>query len=220
MALRIYLRRFLPETNFVSVARRRSSKAIPRSGIRGFTVLELVIVVVITLILAGTASFQIAAAIRQAHINAAVQIVERELRNAHEKSVDTRTEYVVTFQTPGKILTQTIAAGVLTPPTSIDLPNDEQFLIVPGVRSAPENPPFGSAKRAIDFDLGNGGGSNVLFFYPDGTVLDAAGNLNNGVAYIAHPADLYSSKAVTIWGATGRVKIWTLAGKGGATQWR
>lgn len=220
MTLRIYLRRFLSGRNFVSVPRRRSSEALPRSSTRGFTVLELAIVVVVTLILAGMATFQIVAAIRQAHINAAAQIVERELRNAREKSVDTRTEYVVTFQTPGRILTQTIAAGVLSAPTSIHLPNDEQFLIAPGVTSAPENPPFGSAKLAIDFDLGNGGGSNVLFFYPDGTVLDAAGNLNNGVAYIARPGDLYSSKAVTIWGATGRVKIWTLAGKGGATQWR
>jgi hypothetical protein len=84
--------------------------------------------------LAGRGSFQIAAAIQQAHIDAAVEIVERELRNAQEKSVDTRTEYVVTFQTPARSLPRRLRRSVERSPTSIDLPNDEQFLIVPGHR--------------------------------------------------------------------------------------
>jgi hypothetical protein len=122
------------------------------------------------------------------------------------------------LQAPGKILTQTIAAGVLSAPTSIDLPIDEQFVVVAGVPLTPKTPDgFGSGVRAVDFDLGNGGGSNVLFFFPDGTVLDAAGNLNNGIVYIARPGDLYSSRAITIWGATGRLKVWSLANKGGAS---
>ncbi len=202
-----------------SLVRLRIAEALPQTYFirsRGFTLLELCIVLAITLILATMATYQVIAAMRLAHINTAVQIAERELRVAREKAVDTRTEYIVTFQRPGRIITQTLAAGVLSAPASIDLPYDEQFVIVAGVPLAPQTPDgFGTGTTAIDFDLGNGGGSNVLFFYPDGTVLDAAGNLNNGVVYMARPGDLYSSKAITIWGATGRVKVWSLGRKKG-----
>jgi hypothetical protein len=57
----------------------------------------------------------------------------------------------------------------------------------------------------------------VISFYPDGSAHDLAGNLNNGVVYIARPGDLYSSRAITLTGATGRIRGWRLAG--GAKNW-
>lgn len=225
MPLRIQLKSPNPDRGsvetdaVVSSATLATSKPHSRLG-RGFTLTELLIVLAITVVLAAMAAFQIVAALRQAHISTAVETTVRELRSARERAIDTRTEYVVTFQVPGRIQTQSIAAGVLGPATFIDLPSDERFVIVPGVPTVPKTPDgFGSGTTAIDFDLGNGGGGNVLFFYPDGTVLDAAGNLNNGVLYMARPGDLSSSRAITIWGATGRVKVWRLAGKAGAAQW-
>ncbi len=44
---------------------------------------------------------------------------------------------------------------------------------------------FGVGTTAIDFDQGIAGGvKNVIYFYPDGSAQDAAGNINNGVVYL------------------------------------
>lgn len=189
--------------------------------VKGFSLLELLLVVAIVTVLLAFGSFSVVAAVKQAHINDAVQLVQNQLRSVHEQAMDTRSEYVVTFTAPGTVTMQRIQNGVLIAAGKIDLPNDESFLVVPGIPVGPKTPDsFGLGNLAIDFDQGNGGGSNVLYFYPDGTVLDAVGNPNNGVVYVARTGDLGSSRALTIWGATGRVKIWTLVSNAGVSQWR
>jgi len=189
-------------------------------GSQGFSLLELLLVVAITVVLTAFASFGIAAALKQARTANAAQLISNQLRTVHQNAMDNRTEYVVTFQVPGRMLVQKIRNATLSTDTTVDLPGDEQFIAInglPGLGKAPDN--FGNGKTAIDFDQAVGGGSNVLYFYPDGTVLDAVGNPNNGVLYIAHPGDISSSRAITVWGATGRVKSFKLISVSGVSQW-
>jgi len=41
------------------------------------------------------------------------------------------------------------------------------------------------------------------------------------VLYLARPGNLYSSRAVTLWGITGRIRGWRLYQNGGAgAYWR
>ncbi len=188
---------------------------------KGFTMVELLMVVVVGSVVASFASVQLASAMKEAHANDAVQLVENQLRKTHEKAMDDRTEYVLTFTSPGAIAIQYFRNGSLLNSGSVNLPPDEQFVLVPGFPTSPKTPDgFGSGASAIDFDQANGGGSNVLYFYPDGTVLNATGGPNNGVVYIAHPGDLASARAVSVWGATGRVKAWKLQMNAGVAQWR
>ena len=64
-------------------------------------------------------------------------------------------------------------------------------------------------RTAIDFDQGIvAGAKNVIYFYPDGSAADVLGNVNNGVVYIARPGFIDSSRAITLWGATGRLRGW------------
>jgi len=60
---------------------------------------------------------------------------------------------------------------------------------------------------------------NVVYFYPDGSAQDIANNINNGVVYIARPGVVMSSKAITLWGATGRLRGWTLITVGATKTW-
>ncbi len=56
-------------------------------------------------------------------------------------------------------------------------------------------------------------------FMPDGSARDVNGNLNSGILYLARNGDLYSSRAVTLYGATGRIRGWRLLRFGGAPKW-
>jgi type II secretory pathway pseudopilin PulG len=183
--------------------------------------LELLLVVVVGSVVASLASVQLASAMKEARANDGAQLVENQLRRIHEKAMDDRTEYVVTFTPPGAIAIQFIRKGALLNSATVNLPPDEQFVLVPGFPTNPRTPDsFGNGNFAIDFDQANGGGSNVLYFYPDGTVLNATGGPNNGVVYIARPGELAGARAVSVWGATGRVKSWKLLMNAGVAQWR
>ena len=196
-------------------------KKPPQLNARGFSLLEILVVVAIGAIATTFATVQMATAVKTAHINDAVQLVEKQLRSVHQRAMDTRSEYVVTINAPGTIVIQYLQNGILRNYQKVDLPGDEQFLVVNGLPINPKTPDqFGNGNVAIDFDQAVGGGSNVLFFYPDGTVLDGVGNPNNGVLYIARVNDLYSTRAITLWGVTGRIKTWTLANIGGVPRWQ
>ena len=81
---------------------------------------------------------------------------------------------------------------------------------------------FGIGNTAIDFDQAVAGGAkNVVCFNPDGTAQDINSNTNNGVVYMARIGSLYSSRAITVWGATGRLRGYRLYPNGaGGSVWR
>ena len=54
------------------------------------------------------------------------------------------------------------------------------------------------------------GSQNYIMFMPDGSSQDTLGNYNSGVVYLTRPGDLYSSRAVSVFGTTGRVRGWRL----------
>jgi hypothetical protein len=46
-------------------------------------------------------------------------------------------------------------------------------------------------------------------FLPDGSARDTVGNLNSGIVYMAGQ-DVGSTRAITVWGASGRIRGWRL----------
>jgi hypothetical protein len=80
---------------------------------------------------------------------------------------------------------------------------------------------FGTAGSVFDFDQppSSAGGSNVIYFQPDGSAQDAIGNVNNGVVYLGTPGNLQNQRAVSLWGYTGRIRGWQLVSVGGVWTW-
>jgi type II secretory pathway pseudopilin PulG len=210
------------------------SASVRRSKQAGFSLLEITMVA--TIILAATAAtfINIIPAIKNARSNAGMELVLGELRRAHERAVDERRIYRVTFTAPNTIqvdvgtvavigATITDSAPAFLPAQGpLTLPSSMQFVVVPGIPTNPLTTPdgFGVGNNAIDFDLGNGGGGTQVYFEPDGRALDAGNRLNNGVVYIAEPTNLFSSRAVSLYGSTGRTKAWTLTMvTGGVAGW-
>ncbi|MGC2181691.1 MAG: hypothetical protein WA637_00260, partial [Terriglobales bacterium] len=124
--------------------------------------------------------------------------------------------------TPNSITITRAATGQVT--STITLPTDITFRAEPGIPNTLATTPdhFGTGSPAIDFDQGVAGGAkNVVFFNPDGSAQDINSNTNNGVIYLARSGSLYTSRAITVWGSTGRLRGYRLYPKaGGGSIWR
>lgn len=214
-------------------SRRNLQQHHPRFVQHGFSMVELLVVVTIILILVAAALVTMVPTVQNSRANAGMEMVLGEMRRAHERAIDERRIYRVTFVPPNQIqldvgqvanVASTITGttpGFVQAQPPMTLPNGTQFICVGGIPTGGTAVPdgLGSGGNAIDFDLGNGGGGTQIYFQPDGRALDGANRLNDGVVYVAVPGNLYSSRAVTLFGATGRSKGWTLANLSGAPGW-
>jgi prepilin-type N-terminal cleavage/methylation domain-containing protein len=200
---------------------------------RGFSLLEMMITITFGLIIAGVSFVSLFPLLNRAHSETGYETTLMVLRDTRHLAITQSHEYVVTFNpagfAPGTIEVQyqppAIGAGALPPLQLVNtytLPIDVSFAVQPGFPAqAPDG--FGTGIAAIDFGQGLGGGAlNSIIFMPDGTARDnlGLGNFNSGVVYVTRPSDtIYSSRAVTVWGATGRIRGWRLIQQAGAAIW-
>lgn len=189
----------------------------PRKN-RGFSLLEMLIVIAIGLTMAGVTVIALMPLLKQSHVDAAYDTTLSVIRNYRNQSITQSKRYILTFTAPGTITVQYWGVGVPVSPAPVTvatytLPNDIQFAVQAGFpAAAPDS--FGTGTVAIDFDQGILGNQSYIMFMPDGSSQDTLGNFNSGVLYLTRPGDLYSSRAITVFGTTGRVRGWRLYSQG------
>jgi prepilin-type N-terminal cleavage/methylation domain-containing protein len=198
---------------------------------RGFSLLELSITLAIGLTIAGIAFVSLQPTLARARMDSGYGTAMMVLRDTRHLAVTQSHEYLVWFNPggfpPGTLLVQyqppAVGNGPLPPiqlVTTYTIPQDVSFSVKAGFpAAAPDS--FGAGGTAIDFGQGLGGGSlNYVAFMPDGSARDTLGNLNSGVVYLSRTAGtMYESHAITVWGATGRIRGWRLVPQGGAPRW-
>src|SRR2546430_744224 len=81
----------------------RNELMLSRKKMRGFSIVELLIVLAIMMIVMGTAFIQIGPALKNAKTETALQTTLGQMRRAHELAVDRRTIYRVSFNAPRTI---------------------------------------------------------------------------------------------------------------------
>ena len=196
----------------------------------GFSLLEMMIVISIGLILAGMATITYIPLTRQQHVTSAYNSTLATLRRARDQAAADMRIYVVTFTPPQTI---TVAQSTVTScqipavgPVLLTtvLPSDMSFQVRPGVPTSNSTPPttpdaIGTASLAIDLDEPTAPGATSICFNPDGSATDALGNISNGVIYLGRTGDLYSARAFTVWGTTGRIRGWRLNSVSGVNTW-
>ena len=194
-----------------------------RKSQSGFSIAELVVTVGVLIVGGGIAIMNISGALRGAHVETAYQNTLDQMRFARQVAIDKRTVCRVDFAAPGTIsVTQAFADGTPVQTETITLPADVQYTVVAGMPTPPSATPdnLGNGNTAIDFDRVAGGSGTTIFFQPDGSALDAAGRVNDGVIYVARPNELNSARAITLLGTTGRIRGWRLGTKsGGGVVW-
>ncbi|MFZ0770929.1 MAG: type II secretion system protein [Candidatus Sulfotelmatobacter sp.] len=195
----------------------------------GFSLLELMITLTIALILAGVTFVGLRPMLNQSHVDSAYDTTLMVLRNTRNLAVTQSNEYQVNFNPAGfpagtiQIEFVPPAIGGIAQPLqqviTYSIPQDVAFAVQGGF---PANTPdgFGCGITAIDFESTACVPLAFVVFMPDGSARDNLGNYANGIVYITRPNDsLFSSRAVTVWGATGRIRGWRMTQQAGAWIW-
>ena len=147
------------------------------------------------------------------------------MRQARDNAVSQRTSYSVTFSRRDHASRNTITVAPTLAfqgePEYRDL-SIADGCVVSGASRAPLDRPrmaYGTGiERRLTLATRRAGqapeDSSVIYFCPDGSAQSARPlvrrNWNGGVVYIARSGDLLSSRAITLWGGTGRVHGWRL----------
>jgi len=191
---------------------------------RGFSLLELLIVIAIGLTMAGITFISLMPLFKQNHIDQAYDTTLSVLRRYRNQSIEQSKRYILTFTTPGTITVQYWGVAVPVSPAPVTvatytLPPDMQFAVQSGF---PAITPDSQGTAAISLNACTvvEAGNPCLIFYPDGSAQDDSGNYNSGIVYITRPtSNMYSSRAITVMGTTGRVRGWRLYNQSGSNIW-
>jgi prepilin-type N-terminal cleavage/methylation domain-containing protein len=185
---------------------------VSRGEERGFSMIELLIVVLVLMIVSGMAIIQLSPTLQQQQANAAMIEIASELRQARELAMTERRNIQVSFPANNQItltrMNLPLGQSVLT---TLPIQAPATFMLTAGTPDTPDG--FGNA-GAIEF--GNVvNGPPTMLFQSDGTFVDTSGNLLNGTVFIGIPNVPTAARAVTIVGATGRIRMY----KANPTGW-
>jgi prepilin-type N-terminal cleavage/methylation domain-containing protein len=215
--------------------------ARPRRHIAsGFSLIEMLIVVAISLVVTVVSVMSLVPMLKQQRVNNAYNITLSALRLARDSAVSERVAYSVTFSSSATPNTIVVAPVLATGGTAYQgqdssvtyqLPSDVKFYAPTAAPTYPSPGPdnFGTGALPVDFGHtanGSTASATVIYFCPDGSSQDAEGTGGNcvgswdgGVVYVSRVGEITSARAISVIGATGRIRGWRLYNVGGTYTW-
>lgn len=202
---------------------------------RGFSLLEMMIVIAIGLTMAGVTMMALMPLFTKSHVDRAYDTTLSAIRTYRNLAIAQSNRYILVPSAPGTITVQFwayVAPPAVSPApytvATINLPPDVAFTTIAGF-PAPGPDSIGAGNNPIYFQNTMSGvtancnvvegGQPCVVFYPDGSAQDDAQNYINGVLYLNQSGNLLSSRAIDIWGTTGRVRGWRLYTPSGVATW-
>jgi prepilin-type N-terminal cleavage/methylation domain-containing protein len=209
----------LPQPNSESTRRSANRE-------RGFSMIELGVVIMIILIVAAMAIFALQPSLQDADYDNAMRQVIDQLRQAREYAIANRRYVQVTFPTvviggqPTQYQVVTTqknvapygpaGAGADAILSTVPIQIPAQYFVYPAAPDTPDG--FGNA-AAIEFEGLNGGPILGMMFQSDGELVDGGTYQPiNGTVFIGFPNKATASRAVTVMGGTGRIRGWKYTG--------
>lgn len=190
-----------------------------RNGQRGFSMIELVVVVSIILIVTAISITQLKPNLQNARIDAAMREVLETFRQAREFAIANRRYVQVTFPANNQMqITQlntlTAGAGGINPILDTVTLAPPLTFTLDGMPDTPDA--YGNASAIVFESVANGPVGGMVFL-SDGEFLDGATFLPiNGTVFLGITGQQSTARAVTVLGTTGRVRGWK---SNGATVW-
>ena len=173
---------------------------------RGYTLIEIMMVVAIGLTLMSFTMVSVGRAVKSARGDGALYTVMSQLRNARQTAISQRRPSVIGLVSPNQVVTYRLeTTGNLTLLKQVYLEGAVQFVQFAGVPDTPDG--FG-AGAAVDFD------GEVPRFIQDGSLVDASGATLSGTVFLGIQNDPLSGRAVTVFGGTGQVRGYSWSGTG------
>jgi prepilin-type N-terminal cleavage/methylation domain-containing protein len=179
------------------------------AGPDGFALVELMVVVALIAVVTSVAIPVSAGMIARAKADSTTLEAVTWLEEPRTRANAERRNFEVTFDTA----TNHIKVERVNPDASKtlvldrELPGGTKFVKFAGTPDTPDL--FGNAS-AVDFD-----GPAPHMFASDGSFTDANGDPSNGTIFMGKTGRIETARAVTLFGATGLLRTWRLAGN----QW-
>jgi prepilin-type N-terminal cleavage/methylation domain-containing protein len=178
----------------------------------GYSLVEMMIVVGITSVLAGAAVFQIGQSRPAALGDGAMRVVLSQMNAARERAITERRQMRLTFtNNTVTILREEIPGPTLTSLSAVPFEGGVQFLTVTGVGDIPSPDNIGNS-TAIVFPTATGTPPEVKFS-SEGTFINQDGIPLNGTIFVGLQNQRVSARAVSIFGATGRIRAYRFNGR-------
>ena len=194
-----------------------------RSGdnARGFSLVEMVIVVAVALTLMAIAMIQAQPALLQIRANTAKDQVQSALRTARESAISNRRSVKVEFlvnpagNPTGYYVRLTRMGGGFGPDTVFLFMAIQNSVIFTTFNTLPDTPDgYGNGAPIYFGGLANGPPAG-MFYQSDGTFITSTGIPINGTVFLGIPNQPSTARAITVLGTTGRVRSY----HNSATAW-
>ena len=170
--------------------------------------MEILMVTGLVAVVGAFSMMIIGPALEARNVEMAVRTVSTQMQRARQFSVDARRRTRVTFTTPSTITVDEQApvsqGGAWTQVSTVELPGDMELEIdaaTVGTTGPPSPSGTYSTSQVADFS-----GASQVFFLPNGSAVTSAGLTSNGVVYVAQPSKVETTRAVTLFGSTGKIK--------------
>jgi Tfp pilus assembly protein FimT len=203
-SLALYLLMYELKVELNLMMKRRGSKTE-----RGFSILELIVVVAMIMIGLAAAILQTSTLLPSLRANSAMNQVFSQLRDARDLAVTQRRWVQVQFVGNNQITTTLIEPVGTSPTTTITLEGGAQFLLFSGIPDTPMA--FGNSTAV--YINGVSGGPSVMNYTSTVTFADGYGNPISGTVFLGIPGKSGTARAVTLLGATGRTREYHWDGK-------
>ena len=143
----------------------------------------------------------------------AVQLLQSQLRQAREVSIDQRRSVQVTFQGTAELVAvvQGINGAANTQIYDYFLPEGLTYVLLSGVPDTPAPDNYGNS-YAVNYNCPSNTLPCTITFQSDGSVLDGSGGSSNGSIFIGITGQTQTARAVKILSATGRIRAWSYNG--------
>jgi|CXWL01.1.fsa_nt_gi Tfp pilus assembly protein FimT len=177
----------------------------------GFTFLDILVTLSIAGTLSAMAIVQVGGAASAMKADGAMRVVTSQLNTARELAISQRRYMQVRFIAPNQvqtIRTDVNTAGTVIGTTVLSTVAFEAGVTYNKVAGLPDTPDAFGLPSAISF-----GAATTIQFATDGQLIDQAGNPLNGTLVMTSPNDAMSSRAVTVFGSTGRVRAYRWNGR-------
>ena len=175
----------------------------------------MLFVVGIAGVLSTMAFLQIGQSVPAMKADGAMRVVMSQLNTARNLAISQRRYMQVKFVAPDQIQiirTDVNTAGAVTGTTVLSTVTFEGGITYNLIAGLPDTPDAFGMGTAVNFGV-----ATTIQFATDGQLIDQAGGPLNGTMVLAKPQIENSSRAVTVFGSTGRVRgyrwnsrAWTL----------
>ena len=181
----------------------------------GFSLMEILVAVAIISIILGMALLNYGSILPNLKANSAMGQLLYQLRSARERAIAHRREVQVQFVGTNQLtITEIWLLGTAPPASTVSFEGGAQYIILPGVPDLPA--PFNFGNTAPVYFGGVSGGPPLMKFSTTGALVDGGNTLVNGTVFMGIPGRPSTARAISILGATGRVREYHWDG----SQWQ